>query len=74
MIGLAHRENAGFYPDLLAWLEGPFVEARPVAAQTMRMEEYVANGRYVVRAELPGPHVGPPRCCLPKTRLLATPP
>ena len=54
MTGLAHRENAGFYPDLLAWLQGPFVEARPVAAQAMRMEEYVANGRYAVRAELPG--------------------
>jgi len=54
MTGLAHRETAGFPPDLFAWLEGPFVAARPVAAQAMRMEEFVANGRYVVRAELPG--------------------
>ena len=54
MTGLAHREHAGFSPDLFAWLEGPFLAARPVAAQAMRMEEYVANGRYVVRAELPG--------------------
>jgi len=54
MTGLAHRENAGFPPDLFTWLEGPFVAARPVAAQAMRMEEYVADGRYVVRAELPG--------------------
>ena len=54
MTGLAHREYGGLSPDLFAWLEGPFVAARPVAAQAMRMEEYVANGRYVVRAELPG--------------------
>ena len=54
MTGLAHRETAGFPADLFAWLEGPFVAARPVAAQAMRMEEFVANGRYVVRAVLPG--------------------
>jgi HSP20 family protein len=54
MTGLAFSENAGFTPDVLAWLEGPFVASRPVAAQAMRMEEHVANGRYVVRAELPG--------------------
>jgi len=54
MTGLAHREYAGLSPDLFAWLEGPFVAARPVAAQAMQMEEYVANGRYVIRAELPG--------------------
>jgi HSP20 family molecular chaperone IbpA len=54
MTGLAHRENTGFAPDIFSWLEGPFVSARPVAAQAMRMEEYVAGGRYVVRAELPG--------------------
>jgi HSP20 family molecular chaperone IbpA len=54
MTVLAHRENAGFAPDIFAWLEGPFVSPRPVAAQAMRMEEHVAGGRYVVRAELPG--------------------
>ena len=50
----AHREYGSFPPDLFTWLEGPFVAARPVAAQAIRMEESVANGRYVVRAELPG--------------------
>jgi HSP20 family protein len=54
MTVLAHRENMSFPPDIFAWLEGPFVSARPVAAQAMRMEEHVAGGRYVVRAELPG--------------------
>jgi HSP20 family protein len=54
MTGLAYRENTGFVPDVFTWLDGPFMSARPVAAQAMRMEEHVANGRYVVRAELPG--------------------
>ena len=54
MTGLAHREYADFSPEIFAWLEGPFVSPRPVAAQAMRMEEHVAGGRYVVQAELPG--------------------
>jgi HSP20 family protein len=47
-------QGTGFFPEIFAWLEGPFVSPRPVAAQAMRMEEHVAGGRYVVRAELPG--------------------
>jgi HSP20 family molecular chaperone IbpA len=54
MTVLAHKENAGFPSDIFAWLEGPFLAPRPVAAQAMRMEEHIANGRYVVRTELPG--------------------
>ena len=54
MTGLAHRDTAGPVPDIFAWFEGPFVLPRPVAAQAMRMEEHLAGGRYVVRAELPG--------------------
>lgn len=54
MTGIAHRENAGFVPDIFSWLDGPFVSPHPVAAQAMRMEEHLAGGRYVVRAELPG--------------------
>jgi HSP20 family protein len=53
MTGLAHRDER-FVPDIFAWLEGPFVSPRPVAAQAMRMEEHVTGGRYVIRAELPG--------------------
>ena len=54
MTVLAHKENAGFPADIFAWLEGPFLAPRPVAAQAMRMEEHMADGRYVVQAELPG--------------------
>lgn len=54
MTVLAHKENAGSAPGIFAWLDGPFLAPRPVAAQAMRMEEHVAGGRYVIRAELPG--------------------
>jgi len=54
MTDLAHMDTASLFPDLFAWFEGPFVPPRQVAAQAMRMEEHVADGRYVVRAELPG--------------------
>jgi HSP20 family molecular chaperone IbpA len=54
MTVLTHKENAGFPSDIFAWLEGPFLAPRPVAAQAMRMEEHMAGGRYVVQAELPG--------------------
>ena len=54
MTVLAHKENAGFPSDIFAWLDGPFLAPRPVAAQAMRMEEHIAHGRYVVQAELPG--------------------
>ena len=54
MTVLAHGENAGFPADIFAWLDGPFLAPRPVAAQARRMEEHIANGRYVVREELPG--------------------
>lgn len=39
---------------MFAWLEGPLLAQRPPVAQAMRMKERIADGRYVVRAELPG--------------------
>ena len=54
MTGLAYRGNIGFPPDIFAWLEGPYRSPQPVAAQAMPMDEHMAGGRYVVRAELPG--------------------
>jgi HSP20 family protein len=54
MTNLAHNGTAGFGPDIFTWLGGPFISPRPGPAQAMRMEEHVAKGRYVVRAELPG--------------------
>jgi len=50
---LLHRD-ARTVPELLDWLESPFMTLRPYLAQPIRVEDYVADGRYVVRAELPG--------------------
>lgn len=54
MGGLMRRESRGLLPDLFDWLEAPFAGLRPMPSQVIRCEEYVQNGRYVLRAELPG--------------------
>jgi HSP20 family molecular chaperone IbpA len=46
------------FAELMDWLEGGF-PALPIkrpftAGQLMRVEDYVSEGQYVVRAELPG--------------------
>jgi HSP20 family molecular chaperone IbpA len=54
MSALTRRDSRHLFPDVFDWLEPSFTVLRPFTAQTMRMEEYIENGRYVVRAELPG--------------------
>jgi HSP20 family molecular chaperone IbpA len=39
-------------PELFDWLESPFATFRP--QQMIRLEEFTEEGRYVLRAELPG--------------------
>ncbi|MER7506079.1 Hsp20/alpha crystallin family protein [Nonomuraea pusilla] len=51
MSSIARRER-GFFPEIFDLLEAPFAGTRPEAP--MRLEEYVKDGRYVLRAELPG--------------------
>lgn len=48
----ARREHRGLFPELFDWLDWPPV-IRP-QQQAIRFEDYVKEGRYVVRAELPG--------------------
>jgi HSP20 family protein len=48
------RRERGLLPDLLDWLESPFTVPRPSAGQTIRVEDYVTDDAYVVRAEIPG--------------------
>ena len=50
----ARREVRSFFPDLLDWMESPFAMLRPFSAQPIRVEDYIEDGHYVVRAELPG--------------------
>jgi len=54
MSALTRRESRGLFPDLFDWLESPFSVLRPFMARPMRLEDLVEDGRYVVRAELPG--------------------
>ena len=40
--------------DLLEWLESPLTTLHVFAPQAMRIEDFLSDDRYVVRAELPG--------------------
>jgi HSP20 family molecular chaperone IbpA len=40
--------------DVFDWLESPWTMLHPGTGHPMRMEDYVKDGTYVVRAELPG--------------------
>jgi HSP20 family protein len=52
------RRERPMFAELVDWLEGELPSLpimRPFAgAQVMRVEDYVEEGRYVLRAELPG--------------------
>lgn len=54
MSALTRREPKGLFPDLFEWLESPFSMLRPFMARPMRLEDYIEDDHYVVRAELPG--------------------
>lgn len=53
MSTLTRRESRPFL-DLFDWMDSPMTMFRPLLGQGMRMEDYVRDGHYVVRAELPG--------------------
>ncbi|HEX6472332.1 MAG TPA: Hsp20/alpha crystallin family protein [Streptosporangiaceae bacterium] len=48
------RRDRGLLPELLDWLESPFSVLRPSTGQAIRVEDYVTDDAYVIRAELPG--------------------
>lgn len=54
MSALTRGETRGLFPDLFDWIESPFSALRPFMARPMRLEDYLEDGHYVVRAELPG--------------------
>ncbi len=53
MSTLTRRESRPFL-DLFDWMDSPMTMFRPLIGQGMRMEDFVRDGHYVVRAELPG--------------------
>jgi len=53
MSSLTRRESRPFL-DLFDWMESPLPMFRPLVGPGIRMEDYVKDGHYIVRAELPG--------------------
>ena len=54
MSTLTRRDYRSPLGDMVEWLEAPWAAFRPVAANPMRVEDFVQDGSYVIRAELPG--------------------
>ncbi len=51
---LTQRERQGPFVDILDWFDAPWGVFRPVGDNPMRVEDFMKDGRYVLRAELPG--------------------
>ena len=54
MSTLLHRDPKTIFPDLVDWFEEPFLTLRPYLGQPIKVEEYVEDDHYMVRAELAG--------------------
>ena len=54
MSTVTRRDHLGSFMDVFDWLEPPWTILRPAASHPMRVEDYVKDGTYVLRAELPG--------------------
>jgi HSP20 family protein len=54
MSTLAPRNGYDLFPDLFTWSEPTRLALRPGAGQPIRTEKFIENGRFVVRAEMPG--------------------
>ena len=54
MSTLTHRDLRGPFMDVFDWLESPWTMLRPAASHPLRMEDYIEDGTYVLRAEIPG--------------------
>ena len=54
MSTLTQRERQGPFVDILDWFDAPWGMFRPVGDNPMRVEDFIKDSRYVLRAELPG--------------------
>ena len=54
MTSLLHWEPRAMFPDLTDWFESPFMTLRPYLTQAIRVEDYIEDNHYVLRAELAG--------------------
>jgi HSP20 family protein len=51
---LLRRDPKTIFPDLVDWFEEPFLTLRPYLGQPIKVEEYVEDDHYLIRAELAG--------------------
>jgi HSP20 family molecular chaperone IbpA len=51
---ILRRDPKTVIPDFIDWFEEPFLTLRPYLAQPIRIEDYIEDGHYVVRAEIAG--------------------
>jgi HSP20 family molecular chaperone IbpA len=54
MSTLLRKDPRTMFPDLVEWFEEPFMTLRPYLAQAIRVEDWVEEDTYMVRAELAG--------------------
>ena len=54
MSTLLRRDPRTMFPELVEWFEEPFLTLRPYLAQPIRIEDFVEDDLYLVRAELAG--------------------
>ena len=52
MSTLTRRDYRGPFADMIDVLEAPWTVLRPITGHPMRVEDYLQDGNYVVRAEL----------------------
>ena len=54
MSALLPRSPRTLIPDLVEWFEEPFVPLRTYLPQAIKVEDYIEDDHYVIRAELAG--------------------
>ena len=54
MSALTRRDYRGPLGEMADCLEAPWAVLRPMTGHPMRVEDFVQDGNYVIRAELPG--------------------
>lgn len=54
MSTLVRRDYRGPFGEMMDWLEAPWTFLRPDSGHLMRVEDFVRDDTYVIRAELPG--------------------
>ena len=51
MSTLLRRDPRTMFPDLVEWFEEPFLTLRPYLGQPIRIEDFIEDDHYMIRAE-----------------------